>query len=176
MDESERSQALEVHRKRHVHFFYLGFTQKFNERHWSALSDEADILRRRIFDHASEPWEGLNTPLQYDLVQIAEHWGKIAHADDDGHVPACPLSYTPEEAERINKLDDLHREADGDMERVNELLGIASDGWTLNERFEIVQNNAAEIKGNALASVDDDPWLDEMIERHWPFDDFDEDE
>lgn len=176
LSESERSQALEVYRRRHLHFFYMDFTERFNQRHWSALSDAADILRRRLFDHASEPWACLNTPLQYDLVQTAEHWRKVAREDGDGHVPACPVTFTLEEAERIDKLDDLHREADTDMEHINELLGIGSDGWMLNERFDIVKSNAAEIKENALASVDDDPWLREMSERHWPFDDSDEDE
>ncbi|KAH3973014.1 hypothetical protein HBH52_147360 [Parastagonospora nodorum] len=176
LDEVERTQVIEAYRRRHVHFFYLGFTQQFNKRHWSALEDEMDIIRRRTFDHASEPWEGLNTPLQYDLVQVTENWGKIAHPDHDGHATTCPVSFTSEETQRIDALDNLHRDADGDVEAINDLLGIGPDGWTSNEHIQTAKKKASEIQEQALASADDDPWLREMSERHWPFDDFDEDE
>jgi hypothetical protein len=159
-----------------VHFFYLGFTQRLNQQHWRALEEETDLLRRRIFDHAGEPWEGLNTALQYDLVQVSQSWKKIASLNHDGTVPTCPVAFTQKEAERIDALDDSHRDADGDVEQINELLGIASDGWTPNERFESAKSESAKIRELALASVDDDPWLREMSERHWPFDDYDEDE
>ena len=176
LDESERAEALEQFRRRHVHFYYLGFTQRFNQRHWLALEEETDLLRRRIFDHASEPWEGINTALQYDLVQVSQNWDKIGSLGNDGTTPKCPVSFTQKEAERIDALYDLHRDADGDVEQINELLGIASDGWTLEERYESTVSRSTEIRKQALASVDDDPWLREMSERHWPFDDYDENE
>jgi hypothetical protein len=176
LEEFERMQVQEEFRRRHVHFFYLAFTQRFNERHWRALDEETDILRRRVYDHASEPWEGLNTPLQYDLVQLTQNWDKVAAPNDDGSTPPCPVSYTQEEARKTDALDDLHREADGDMENVNELLGVGSDGWMPSERFESAKEKAAEIREQALASADDESWLREMSERHWPFDDHDEDE
>ncbi|KAF1348371.1 kinase-like protein [Lizonia empirigonia] len=176
LGEFERAQAREEFRRRQVHFFYLGFTQRFNQRHWRALEEETDLLRRRIFDHAGEPWEGVNTALQYDLVQVSQSWDKIVHLDNDGTALTCPVSFTQKEAERIDALDDSHRDADGDVEQINELLGIASDGWTLNERFESAMSKSAEIREQALASADDDPWLREMSERHWPFDNYDEDE
>jgi hypothetical protein len=176
LNEFERSQACEEFRRRHVHFFYLGFTQKFNQQHWRALEEETDILRRRIFDHAGEPWEGLNTALLCDLSEVSRSWGNIAPLDNDGTAPTCPVSFTQEEAEQIDALDDLHRDADGDVEQINELLGIASDGWTPNEWFESAKSKSAQIRKKALASADDDPWLRDMSERHWPFDDYDEDE
>jgi hypothetical protein len=70
---AERAEAQESFRRRHIHFFYLGFTQRLNSNHWRSLEEPTDILRRRTFDHASEPWNGLNTPLKYDLVQVAQH-------------------------------------------------------------------------------------------------------
>jgi hypothetical protein len=103
-----------------------------------------------------------------DLSEVSRSWGNIAPLDNDGTAPTCPVSFTQEEAEQIDALDDLHRDADGDVEQINELLGIASDGWT--------PNKSAQIRKKALASADDDPWLRDMSERHWPFDDYDEDE
>ncbi|PSN60403.1 hypothetical protein BS50DRAFT_604702 [Corynespora cassiicola Philippines] len=176
MEESERAEAYEKYQRRHVHFFYLGFTQRLNGRHWAALEEGTNVLKRRVYDHAGYPWEGLNTPLQLDLVQISQKWPKIAKPDENGTVPPCPISYTKEEMERIDALNDQHRDADGDMEQVNQYLGVASDGWTSHERFESAKEKAKEIREQGLASADDDPWLREMSEFHWPFDDFDENE
>ncbi|KAF2850103.1 hypothetical protein T440DRAFT_555370 [Plenodomus tracheiphilus IPT5] len=177
LDESDRFQAQDEFRRRHIHFFYLGFTQRLNQRHWQALEEETDILKRRLFDHAGEPWEGLNTPLQYDLVQVSQAWSKVVSSSGyNGNTHSCPVSFTQEEAEQIDALDDSHRDADADVGTINAMLGIGSDGWTTNERFESARMKAAEIREQALASVDDEPWLREMSERHWPFDDYDEDE
>jgi hypothetical protein len=100
----------------------------------------------------------------------------IARLVEDGNAPTCPISFTQEKAERIDALDDSHRDTDGDMEQINELLGIGADGWTSNEHYESAKSKAAEIREQALASADDGPGLREMSERHWPFDDFGEDE
>jgi hypothetical protein len=122
LDEFERSQACEQFRRRHVHFFYLGFTQKFNLPHWRALEEETDLIRRRIFDHAGEPWEGLNTSLLYDLSEVSRSWNKIAPLDNDGTAPTCPVSFTHEEAEQIDALDDLHRTQTGMSNRSTSFL------------------------------------------------------
>jgi hypothetical protein len=172
LDDFERAQAQETFRRRHVHFHHLGLTQRMNQQHWRVLADDFDILRCRIFDHASERWEGLNTTLQYDLVQVSQAWDRLHHG---AVAPECPVSFTKEEANRIDALDDSHCDADGDTAHINELLRIGSDGWTPHERLDYAESKAVEIQALALASVEDDPWLKEMSRRHWPFDDFDED-
>lgn len=154
----------------------MDFTQKFNLPHWRALSEDTDILRRRAFDHASEPWEGLNTSLQYDLVQISKNWNLVSHPAKDGTAIPCPISFTQEEAEQIEALQYSHHDVDGDVENINSFLGIGSDGWTTNELFESAKEKAAGIREEGLASADDDPWLREKSELHWPYDDYDEDE
>lgn len=78
--------------------------------------------------------------------------------------------------ERINALQNSHRDGDGDIERVYEFLGISSDDWTMDDGFDSAQSRATELREQALASIEDDPWLREMSKRHWPFDDHDEDE
>lgn len=114
MEEAECAKALENFRRRHVHFFYLGFTQRLNPQHWRALEQDLDIFKRRILDHAGDPWEGLNTALQLDLVRISQLWPRIASTSEDP-TAECPVSLTKEEAERIDGLDDAHREADADI-------------------------------------------------------------
>lgn len=176
MDPDERALAYEQFRRRHVHFFYLGFTQKLNEPHLKALEQEFGLLRRRIFDHAGSPWEGLNTPLQVDIAQVSQNWSKIARVHPDGSIPTCPVVVSEEDAKTSEELDDSMREMDTELERINGFLGIGPDGWTSNETFEEATEKARSIKEEGLAAVKDDPWLRRMTEKHWPFDDYNEDE
>lgn len=157
MNDLEGAEAKNDARRRQVHFMYLGFAQRFNGRHWRALEQPTDILTRRMFDHASQPWEGLNTLLQYDLVSFRRNWDRfVSHSDYTATRP-CPVSFTQEETEHIDALNDLHRDADGDFEQVSEYLGVGSDGWTTHERFEKVKRRAEEVREQALASADEDP-------------------
>jgi hypothetical protein len=119
-----------------------------NQQHWRVLADDFDILRCRIFDYASERWEGPNTNLQYDLVQVSQAWDRLHHG---AAAPECPVSFTKEKTNRIDALDDSHRDADGDTAHINELLRIGSDGWTPHERLDYAQNKAVEIQALALA-------------------------
>jgi hypothetical protein len=175
MDEDDRARAQEEFRRRHIHFFYLGFTQRMNEPHWHALEQETGLLKRRIFHDAGSPWEGLNTPLQMDTLRVSQNWSKIASANEGGAVPACPITIGEQEAQRLATLDESLREVDSEMERITRFLGIASDGWTSNESFESAMERARLIREEGLDAVSDKPWLREMSERHWPFDDCDED-
>jgi hypothetical protein len=176
MDEDEIASAREQFRRRHIHFFYLGFTQRLNEPHWQAPEKDTGLLKRRIFTSAGSPWEGLHTPLQIDIVRVSQNWSKIASAKSDGTFPACPIVLGEQEAQKRIALDKSLREVDSEMDRINEVLGIASDGWTPKERFESAKERAASIKEEGLLAVSNDPWLQVMSERHWPFDDCNEDE
>ncbi|KAJ8109195.1 hypothetical protein OPT61_g7638 [Boeremia exigua] len=139
LDEHERVRAQEQFRRRHIHFFYLGFTQRMNGPHWRALQQETGLLKRRTFTDAGSPWEGLNTPLQMDLVRIWQNRSKVAAADSDGAIPACPITFTEQEVQRRAALDESLREVDSELERINRILGIASDGWTPNDAREFPQ-------------------------------------
>ncbi|CAO2655038.1 Nn.00g117710.m01.CDS01 [Neocucurbitaria sp. VM-36] len=176
MNEDNRAIAYENFRRRHIHFFYLRFTQKMNEPHWRALEQETGLLKRRIFEDAGSPWEGLSVPLQYDIARVSQNWSKIASANPDGTIPACPIMLSEQEAQRRAALDDSLCEVDSEMERINGVLGIASDGWTPNESYDSAKERAKFIREEGLAAVGDDPWLTEMTEQHWPFDDCNEDE
>jgi hypothetical protein len=176
IDEDERAEAQEQFRRRHVHFFYLEFTQRMNEPHWHAITQDTGLLRRRIYNDAGSPWEGLSTPLQMDIVRVSQNWSKVASADSDGAISACPITLTEHEVQRRVTLDESLQEVDSDMERINGALGVASDGWTSNEVFESAKETAKLIREQGIAAVSDEPWLKEMTEQHLPFDDWNEDE
>ena len=176
LDEDDRLAEVESYRRRHTHFFYLGFTQKLNDLHWHGIEQDASLLRRRIFEDAGSPWEGLNLPLQADVVRVLDNWPSVAQVNADGQVPRCPVSLDVEESKKRLGLEDSLHEVDVDLERIRGMLNISSDGWTSNELYESTKENAKLVKEAGLSSADDDLELREMSERHWPFDDFDEDE
>ncbi|KAF2656341.1 hypothetical protein K491DRAFT_767808 [Lophiostoma macrostomum CBS 122681] len=176
MDEEEQARAREQFRRRHIHFYYLSFTQRMNEPHWHALEQDTGLLRRRIFTDASGPWEGLNTPLQMDIARITQNWSNITPVKPDGTVPPCPVVLEEQEVRRRAALAESLQEVDSEMERIHGVLGIASDGWIPNESYERAMERAALIKEEGLCEVSDDAWLLGMTNRHWPFDDWDEDE
>lgn len=176
MSGDERAKTNEQFRHQHVHFFYLAFTQQMNNYHWQILAQETGLLKRRIFDDAGSPWEGLNTRLQVDISQVSQNWPKIASANPDGTIPECPVEVSEQDTQSRTALGESLRDVDSEVERINGVLGVASDGWTSNELFEEARKRAELIKEEGLAAVDDDAWLREMTEKHWPFDDFNEDE
>lgn len=174
MSEGQCAKAREQFRRRHAHFFYLGYTQRFNEPHWRVLEDSVNLMKSRIYNHAGAPWEGLNTPLQLDLIQVSQHWSRMAARDPDDTVPPCPISFAEQEKERIEALDESHCEVDSDMEILNNFIGISCDGWTTHERIAEAKELASQLKDEGLAAADGDTWLRQMNEQHWPHDDFDE--
>lgn len=169
MDEGERADALADFRRRHTHFFYLGFAQRFNEPHFRAIDQSTNMLTRRIFNHAGEPWEGNNVPLQADLVLVTKvPWDKYSTI-------RCPISFTLAEAESIMRLQSHQEEVDMDLKRICNATGMSVDGWTSLEGYEAASALARQMKIDGLASLDNE-YDREMTDRHWPFDDHDENE
>lgn len=176
LDEYERAEALEQFRQRHVHFFYLAITKQMNEPHLHAVQHNGGLPKRRIFTNAGNPWEGLNTPLQVDIAHVTREWTEIAAPNPDGTIPPCPVTLDDEEVQKRFQWRDSIQVMDDQLERIRDMLGIAIDGWMPHERFDISTERAKEFKEEGLEAVEDEPWLRDVSERHWPFDDFDEEE
>ncbi|KAM5453108.1 hypothetical protein MaudCBS49596_002884 [Microsporum audouinii] len=180
----ERSSALEMFRRRHLHFYYLGFTQRFNPCHFSALnSDSSQLLKRKTFIHAASPWEGNNAQLKADLVHIVKNWNTIVACAEDQqvgnanwHTPQCPVTFDPLEAQEALRIEREYEEMDTQLTRIRDAIGVSVDGWTPNETFKDAVEREQEFKKMAIASVSDNKYDQEMTQKHWPFDDFDENE
>ncbi|KAE8350855.1 phosphotransferase family protein [Aspergillus coremiiformis] len=168
IDEEEKADALEVFRRRHTHFFYLAFTQRFNEPHFCAIDQPTNMLTRRIFSHAGEPWEGNNVPLQADLVLITKLWHEYSTGP-------CPISFPSAEADSIMHLQNMQEEVDLYLKRIRNAIGISVDGWAPPDEYEAACSRARQMKIDGLASLDTE-YEREMTGRHWPFDDHNEDE
>ncbi|PLB49956.1 phosphotransferase family protein [Aspergillus steynii IBT 23096] len=168
MDDQERADALVDFRRRHTHFFYLAFTQRFNEANFRAMDQHTNMLTRRIFTHAGEPWEGNNVPLQADLVLITKMWHEYS-------TRPCPISFPAAQADSIMDFQNMQEEVDLQLKRIRSFIGIGVDGWTAPGEYEVACSRARQIKADGLASLDTDHER-KMTSRHWPFDDHDEDE
>lgn len=73
LDETQQSGEMELYRRRLVHYHYVKNTAEYNELHYAALTDPMGMLRRRLFCHASDPWEGETLALKVALIQATEN-------------------------------------------------------------------------------------------------------
>ncbi|KAI1908827.1 hypothetical protein LOZ61_005346 [Ophidiomyces ophidiicola] len=158
-----RSAALEQFRRRHLHFYYLGFTQRFNPCHFNALdSDSSHLLKRKTFTHAAYPWEGNNAQLKADLVHVVQNWGNVVACTEsqrmdnaDRCTPKCPVKFDPLEAQDVLRIEKEYEEMDNQLSRIRDAIGVSADGWTSTETFDDAVARAHEFKIMAIGSVSD---------------------
>ncbi|RMZ75960.1 hypothetical protein DV737_g5059, partial [Chaetothyriales sp. CBS 132003] len=175
MEDEERARVLEPFRRRHLHFFYLAFTQRLNPAHFEVLDRRMDLLTRKVFDHASEPWEGNNIPLKADLIHITRVWEELVLGNGymGKDIPLCPIAFA--EADVQHTLNTLQQQEDTDtqLEQAQNVIGVSTDGWTPNDVCEGAVEQARDIKTQGINSLDTEEEK-MMTLKHWPFDDFDE--
>ncbi|KAF7158843.1 hypothetical protein CNMCM6106_005718 [Aspergillus hiratsukae] len=87
----------------------------------------------------------------------------------------CPLHYSPEEVDERLQLEEEQRDADDHMEKYRNVLGMTSDGWVPTERYSEAKRMSEKFKTDAILLVESEEDA-AQIQRHWLFDDFDEDE
>ena len=58
LEETKRTEAMAVYRRRLCHYHYITNTAEHNKPHYDALTDHMCVLRRRLFDYADYAWEG----------------------------------------------------------------------------------------------------------------------
>jgi hypothetical protein len=58
LSDSEQFEQVLLLRQRQLHYYYVATTAKMNLVHFGALSDNLSALKRKLFDRASDPWEG----------------------------------------------------------------------------------------------------------------------
>ncbi|RPD52727.1 hypothetical protein L226DRAFT_550868 [Lentinus tigrinus ALCF2SS1-7] len=93
MDESQRERELELYRRRFLHYYYVENTRKHNIILYVVLTEPMGALRRRLFRHSRDPWEGETLELKLALVQATEHWEALA-----GEGVPCPIAFDPDDA------------------------------------------------------------------------------
>lgn len=174
LDDNERQQDMELYRRRHTHFYYVGATATKLDAHYKAMAQDKALFRKKIYQNASAPWEGNSIPLKADMILLARNWPLLARSKEN--MPTqCPISFDEQEAEdTITKI--LEQEnIDRQMGILRDAIGIGSDGWVPHDRYDDAVAQATAVKEDALRDADDEAERG-MILRHWPFEDHDEDE
>ena len=173
LNEQQQAQALELFHRRQSHYYYLAATVKYSSTHFDALWDDFVMLKQRLFHHASKPWEGENVTLKVDLIEAIKNWSKIVIPATNDAASLCPISYSQSEIEDYISLYHKMKEMEKQLETTMESLGVGSEGWVPNERYEASKALATKLKENALEFAESGLER-KMLERHWPFDDQDE--
>jgi hypothetical protein len=127
LDETQKSKEMELYRRRLVHNHYIKNTGEYNELHYAALTDPVGVLHRRLFCHASDPWEGETLTLKVALIQamkLMKGWKTLTEGG-----PPCPVVFDPDDVHETMKLDAEQKEADETLEACRDVIGFGPEGW-----------------------------------------------
>ncbi|KAF3037178.1 hypothetical protein E8E11_006321 [Didymella keratinophila] len=137
-----------------------------------------NTLRRKLFDHASSPWEGDNITLKADLIELAQNWSDVikSHSNTGNDAnPLCPVRFSEEDMKHTLDLNAAQLEADEQLQACRDVIGIGPEGWVPLDQYNEVKQRESKLKADALEAAESDQER-LMLQEHWIFDDFDEDE
>lgn len=120
-----------IFQQRQLHHYYFAATAKYNDDHFSALTEDGVVPKQHLFEHAGDPWEGDSVTLKADLIRATQNWEMLSALKD----AVCPLHYSPEEIDECLRFEEEQRDADDYMEKSRNILGMSIDGWTPTERY-----------------------------------------
>lgn len=103
------------------------------------------------------PWEGDSITLTSNILLLVQNWaGIVGRRIETGEPPSvCPIS--------------------ADQQDADDTVAKITEQEDTDRSMAILEADTAETKKEALDDADTDLER-QMIERHWPFDDHDEDE
>lgn len=77
-----------------------------------------------------------------------------------------------EEVDKCLRMDAKQKEVDDEIEQARELLGIGSDGWTSNERYDKARELNDQLKALQMKGMTETIKLKTL--EYWPFEDHEE--
>lgn len=152
-------------------------TAKLNPVHYDALIYKASTLRRKLFEHASYPWESDNVTLKADLIHLTQVWADVAASgpstSEDSKAP-CPITFSKDEENECLRLHAAQIEADEQLQACRDVVGIGPEGWVPVEQYDEIKQRE-KLKADALEAAESEEER-QQLRDHWIFDDFDEEE
>lgn len=176
LSEEKQFEQVLLLRRRQLHYFYVAATAKSNPVHYEALTYDFSTLRRKVYDHASSPWEGDNVSLKADLINLQKNWSSITASDlsiTHEAKPACPITFSEAEVEDCLRLNAAQIEADELLQTCRDAIGIGTEGWVPLDQYDEVKQREAKLKAKALEAAESEQER-LMLHENWMFDDFDE--
>jgi hypothetical protein len=171
LEEMEQYQQADIYRRLQLHYLYVQLTAKLNREHYEALTANLNTLRRRLFHHASDPWEGDNVTLKADLVTLSTKWREL---DSDMRTP-CPIPYSDEESIECLRLEKAQAEADEQLQACQEAIGVGDEGWVPIGQYDEAKLCERKLKADALEAAETDEQR-AIVQANWIFDDFQEED
>lgn len=157
LSESRQFEQVVLLRRRQLHYFYVAMTAKLNSIHYDALAYDFSILRRKLFDHASSPWEGDNVTLKADLVYLMENWSRIVTPElssrGDPEAPSL-FSFPEDEVTECKRLHAAQIEADEQLQACRDIVGVGPEGWVPVEQYEEIKQRELKLKADALEAAE----------------------
>jgi hypothetical protein len=133
------------------------------------MTDPICVLRSRLFNQASSPWEGETLELKVALIRATEMWERLT----GGGAP-CPVVFDAEDARETAELNEAQGKADKAFEVWQDMLGLVGpEGWVPTQDYEAAVALCKQIKEAALTEVTSEEDRAEIL-AHWPWDDTDE--
>lgn len=182
LDESEQYNQVMLLRKRQLHVFYIAATEKFNPMHYNALAYDFSVLRRKLFEHASVPWEGDNITFKADLIKLSQNWSEMrtttttsSSSNDAKQPPSCPIQFSADEIKQSLHMHVEQLDSDQKLQACKDAIGMGSEGWVPIEEYENALQRTRLVKAGVLEAAEEEEDR-RMIREHWMFDDFDEGE
>ncbi|KAJ5568609.1 hypothetical protein N7450_011095, partial [Penicillium hetheringtonii] len=181
VSKKERLHQEELARKGRLHHEYIKKTAEFNPEHDKALSERFNKLRRRLWHHVNDPWEGDVVTLKADLIVLSRKWGEItghidSDIDSDSEVnDTCPISFSKEEIKECLRLNAAQADADDQLKECQDIIGVCSEGWTPSASFEKAKAREKKLKAETFEAVETEEER-KRLKENWIFDDFCEDD
>lgn len=125
-------------------------------------------LRRLLFFHARNPWEGETLALKVALIKLTENWETLV-----GEGLPCPIEFDPADVGKTMALHAEQKKADMNLQVLQNLVGFVSEGWVPAEHYEEAKTRSEELKRKVLEVAETKKERNEIMEN-WPLDDMDE--
>lgn len=167
LEEMQQLQEAELFRRRQLHYFYVKMTADMNVEHYGALTYDFSTLRRRLFHHASDPWEGDNITLKSDLVTLTRKWREFTH---DSKEP-CPILFADDESTECLRLARAQSEANEQLQACQDVIGVGHEGWVPIAQYDEAKACEGKLKADALDAAETEEER-RRIQENWIFDDF----
>ncbi|KAI9708772.1 MAG: Phosphotransferase enzyme [Bogoriella megaspora] len=172
LSKSERVEAIECFRRRHLHFYYFAGAKKFNNDHYKTLRLQSTALKQRLYFNASAPWTGNNIPLKAALIGAQLNWDVLISESTETMVP-CPILFSEAEIAECLRIGAAQDGINQKLGAFRNRLGISTDGWVPLDAYEHALTENQRLKDEALVGITEEQRRDVL--QNWPFDDHAED-
>jgi hypothetical protein len=170
LNETQKSREMEFYRRRLIHYHYVKNTEEHNELHYAAKTAPMGVLRRRLFGHASDMWEGETLELKVALIEATMNWERLT-----GGGSPCPVVFNAKDVRKTVELEVKQRDLDESLEEFLKMTGYGREGWVPAGHYEEAMAFFKKMKEDGLAATESEEER-AQIAANWLFDDMDEEE